>query len=68
MNPGTGVDGILWEVIWGFTPTVILGLLFWWLLRAVVRADRTERKAYAKMEAEERARRGMPGKQPTPRT
>jgi hypothetical protein len=49
-------------IIWALTPTVLVGLLFWLVLRAIVRADRTERRVYAKMEAKERARRGLPQK------
>lgn len=47
-------------VVWSLAPTVIVGLLFWAVMRAIVRADRTERKAYSRLEAQERARRGMP--------
>ncbi|CAN5544723.1 hypothetical protein BH09ACT4_BH09ACT4_21790 [soil metagenome] len=43
-------------VIFSIAPTVALGLLFWFIMRAVIRADRGERKAYAKVEAEERAK------------
>jgi hypothetical protein len=49
-------------IIWSLAPTVLVGLMFWVIMRAIVRADRTERKVYAKMEAEERARRGLPQK------
>jgi hypothetical protein len=34
--------------------------LFFWVLRSVVRADRNERREYARIEAEERAKRGLP--------
>ncbi|WP_223695347.1 hypothetical protein [Leifsonia poae] len=46
-------------IVWSLAPTVLVGLLFWLIMRAIVRADRTERKVYARMEAEERARRGL---------
>ena len=53
----------LWNgIVWSLAPTILVGLLFWLVMRAIVRADRTERKAYARMEAEERARRGLPQK------
>lgn len=42
------------------TPTILIGLVFWLILRSIVRADRTERKVYAQIEAEERAKRGLP--------
>lgn len=37
-------------------PSIGVGLLFWYAMRAVVNADRTERQALARMDAEERAR------------
>jgi hypothetical protein len=50
-------------ITWALGPTIVLGIMFWWVLRSIIRADRTERKVYARMEAEERAKRGMPQKQ-----
>ena len=47
-------------VVWSIAPTLIVSALFFFVLRSVIRADRTERKVYAKIEAEERAKRGMP--------
>jgi flagellar biosynthesis/type III secretory pathway M-ring protein FliF/YscJ len=56
----------IWSgIIWALAPTVIVTALFFFILRAAVRSDRSERKAYAKAEAEERARRGLPPKTPT---
>jgi hypothetical protein len=47
----------LWGgIAWALAPTIIVGLIFWFIMRMVVRADRDERRAYAKIEAEERAR------------
>jgi hypothetical protein len=43
-------------VIFSLAPTVLIGLVFWFIMRAIVRADRSERAAYAKIEAEERAK------------
>ena len=40
-------------------PTVIIAAIFFWILRNVLKFDRTERRIYAKIEAEERAKRGM---------
>ncbi|CAN5216315.1 hypothetical protein BH09ACT6_BH09ACT6_06180 [soil metagenome] len=40
-------------------PTVAVGLLFWFIMRAIIRSDKTERRVLAKYEAEERAKRGM---------
>jgi flagellar biosynthesis/type III secretory pathway M-ring protein FliF/YscJ len=43
-------------IIWSVAPTVVIGLIFWFIMRSVIRSDRNERKAYSKIEAEERAR------------
>jgi len=37
-------------------PTILVGLIFWLVMRSIFRADRTERSVYAEIEAEERAR------------
>jgi hypothetical protein len=37
-----------------------VSLIFFFVLRSIIRSDRTERRVYAKMEAEERAKRGLP--------
>ena len=47
------------NALWSVTPTAILGVLFWLIIRSILRADRTERDEFAKIEAEERAKRGM---------
>ena len=44
------------NAIYSVIPTLLVGLIFWFVMRAVIRADRTERDAYAKIEAEERAK------------
>jgi hypothetical protein len=44
------------NIIFSVTPTICLGLLFWFVIRAILRMDRTERKVYARIEAEERAK------------
>jgi hypothetical protein len=44
------------NAIFSLTPTVVVGLIFWFVLRAIIRADRTEREARAKIEAEERSK------------
>lgn len=38
-------------------PSIGVGLLFWYAMRAVVNADRTEREALARMDAAEREAR-----------
>ncbi len=51
--------------LWTLLPTVVVSLIFFFVMRSVIRADRTERRVYAKLEAEERARRGLPPKTAT---
>jgi len=48
------------NAIFSITPTILVGLLFWFIMRSIIRADRTERAVYAKIEAEERAKLGLP--------
>ena len=50
------------NAIFSLIPTLAVGLIFWFILRGILRADRTERKVYADIEAEERARAGMPAR------
>jgi cytochrome c-type biogenesis protein CcmH/NrfF len=49
-------DGYWNNWVFNLLPTVLVGLIFWVVMRAIFRADRTERKVYAQIEAEERAR------------
>lgn len=48
------------NALWSITPTLIVGIFFWYVMRLVLTADRTQRRVYRKMEAEERARLGLP--------
>jgi hypothetical protein len=43
-------------IIFALAPTVCVGLIFWFVMRGILRSDRTERKVYARIEAEERAK------------
>jgi hypothetical protein len=54
------MDSFWVAALWSILPTIVLVALFFFILRSVVRMDRTERRAYAKAEAEERAKRGLP--------
>lgn len=38
-------------------PPILMGLLFYFVMRGIFRADATERKVYGQIEAEERAKR-----------
>ena len=44
------------NLLFSLAPTALFGLLFWFILRAIIRSDRNERASYAKIEAEERAK------------
>ena len=48
----SGIDAVLISIL----PSVGLGLIFWYVMRAVLRADRRERAELAKIDAEEAAR------------
>ena len=48
MNP-------LFTALAALLPSIGVGLLFWFAIRALVNADRTERQAIARMDAAERA-------------
>lgn len=53
------------NALYSVVPTILIGLIFWMVLRAIIRGDRTERRIYAKIEAEEREKLGLP---PAPET
>ncbi|THG29592.1 hypothetical protein [Naasia lichenicola] len=48
-----------WNAVWSITPTILVGLLFWFIMWVIIRADRHERAALAKLEATERERLGI---------
>jgi len=48
------------NAVYSLIPTIVLGLVFWLILRSVIHADRRERAVAARIEAEERARIGLP--------
>lgn len=50
------------NALWSITPTVLIGLFFWLVLRLILRADRTERRVYREIEDEERQRAGLPAR------
>ncbi len=51
------------NAIFSLVPTILIGLIFWFVMRSIMRADRTERDTLKKYEAEERERRGLPPKE-----
>jgi hypothetical protein len=54
------MDSYWTAVVWSLLPTVVVSALFFFILRGILRMDRTERRVYAAIEAEERAKRGLP--------
>jgi hypothetical protein len=53
------VDAFLrgaWDILLALIPPIAVGGIFWIVMRAIIRADRTERKVYSKIEAEELAK------------
>ena len=50
------------NALFALAPTVLVGLVFWFIMAAIIRSDRSERSAKATIEAEERAKRGLPPK------
>lgn len=55
-----GMDNFWLAAAWSLLPTVGVSLVFVFVLRGILRFDRTERKVHAQIEAEERAARGLP--------
>lgn len=54
------MDNIWVAAAWALLPTLGVSLVFFYVLRSILRTDRTERKVRARIEAEERAARGLP--------
>lgn len=54
------MDDYWLAVLWSILPTIVVATVFWFVLRSIFRMDRTERKVHARIEAEERAKRGLP--------
>jgi hypothetical protein len=44
------------DAIRSLAPTVLVGLIFWLVMYVILRADKHERRAYSRIEAEERAK------------
>ena len=53
------MDNFWLNALWSVAPTILVGLIFWLVMRSIIHADRTERRVYARIEAEERARLGL---------
>ena len=44
------------NAFWSVIPTVMVGLIFWFVIRAILNADRKEREVFLRVDAEERAK------------
>lgn len=54
------MDNFWVAAAWSLLPTLGVSIVFFFVMRGIIRSDRTERKAHAQVEAEERAARGLP--------
>jgi len=54
------IENFWLNAAYSVTPTILIGLVFWFVMRAILRADRGERDTYAAIEREERKKRGLP--------
>lgn len=54
------MDDVWLATIWSILPTLVVAGIFFFLLRGILRSDRTERRVRADIEAQERAARGLP--------
>ncbi|MGM7698102.1 hypothetical protein [Microbacterium sp. A84] len=54
------MDNFWVAAVWALLPTLGVSFVFFFVLRSIIRSDRTERKAHAQIEAEERLARGLP--------
>ena len=50
-------DDFWGNAIFSLVPTLLFGVLFWFVFRVIIRSDGAEREVAAKVEAEERAKR-----------
>ena len=53
------MENFWFNVIYSVTPTILIGLVFWFIMRNIIRADRNERNSYSEIEREERLKRGL---------
>tara|TARA_B100000902_G_scaffold383074_1_gene421479 strand:- start:260 stop:448 length:189 start_codon:yes stop_codon:yes gene_type:complete len=53
------IENFWGNAIFSVTPTLFIGLLFWFIVRSILRADKAERMAYQRIESEERKKRGL---------
>ena len=54
------IENFWLNAAYSVTPTILIGLVFLFVMRAILRADRGERDSYTKIEIEERKKRSLP--------
>ena len=57
---GRGLENFWLTAAWSILPTLAVCTVFYFVIRSILRFDRTERRVHARIEAEERAARGLP--------
>ena len=58
-------SNVILDALTSLIPPALVGVLFWIMMRSILRADQRERDTYAEIEAEERAKRANAlGEQP----
>jgi flagellar biosynthesis/type III secretory pathway M-ring protein FliF/YscJ len=58
-------SNVILDALISLIPPALVGVLFWIMMRSILRADQRERDAYAEIEAQERAKRANAlGEQP----
>ncbi|GAA1316048.1 hypothetical protein ACFSWE_02070 [Leucobacter albus] len=57
------MDNWWMNAVWSLTPTVLIGIFFWMVMRLILRADRTERRIYREIEDQEREKAGLPARE-----
>ena len=53
------IENFWLNAAYSVTPTILIGLVFWFVMRAILRADRGERDTYAEIGRKEREKRGL---------
>ena len=53
------IENFWLNALYSVTPTIFIGMIFWFIMRSILRADRGEREAYFNIEREERKKRGI---------
>lgn len=49
------MDEFWQQALWSLAPTVLVGLLFWYIMRVIIRSDSKERAAYDEILREQEA-------------